>query len=346
VVIPHAAVCGAQQSFERNIVMKLPHRRKFLHLAAGIAALPAATRIARAQAYPARPVRLIVGFAAGGGNDIVARVMGQWLTERMGQSFIIENRPGAGTNLATEAVVHAPADGYTLLLVPSSAAINATLYEKLNFNFIRDIAPVGGIVAVPNVMFVNPSMPAKTVAEFIAYAKANPGKIAMASAGNGSSSHLAGEMFKLMAGVDLVHVPYRGNAPGLTDLLGGQVQVMFPTMPGTTDYAKTGKLRALAVTSAKRSDQLPDVPAVGDSVPGYEASQWYGIGVPKNTPREIVDRLNSEINAGLADPKLKARLADLGGSPLVMTPAEFGKLIADETDKWGKVLRATNIKPD
>ena len=326
--------------------MNLP-RRHLLRLAAGAAALPAASRLTFAQSsYPSRPVRLLVGFAAGGGNDIAARLIGQWLSERTGQQFIIENRPGAGSNLAAEAAVNAPADGYTLLLVASSAAINATLYRNLNFNFIRDIAPVAGISGVPNVMFVHPSMPARTVSEFVAYAKANPGKITMASAGAGSSSHLAGEMFKLMAGVDLVHVPYRGNGPGLIDLIGGQVQVMFPTMPGTTEYAKTGQLRALGVTTATRSDQMPEVPSVGDSVPGYEASQWYGIGAPINTPRDIVDKLNAEINAGLADPKLRARVAEIGGSPMIMTPAAFGKLIADETEKWGKVLRAANIKVD
>ena len=279
-------------------------------------------------------------------NDIVARLIGQWLSERLGQPFIIENRPGAGSNIATEAVVRAPPDGYTLLLVGPPNAINATLYDKLNFNFIRDIAPVASIVRVPNVMVVNPSVPAKTVPEFIAYAKANPGKINMASAGIGSSAHVAGELFKMMTGVDMVHVPYRGAAPALTDLLGGQVQVCSPRMPASIEYIKAGKLRALAVTTATRSEALPDVPTVGEFVPGYEASSWYGVGAPKNTPAEIVDKLNKEINAALADPKIKARLADLGGTALAGSPADFGKLIADETEKWGKVIRAANIKPN
>ena len=325
--------------------MKLP-RRTFLHLAAGAAALPAVPRIALAETYPTRPVHLIVGFAAGGPNDISARLMGQWLSERFGQSFVIENRPGAGGNVATELVVHAPADGYTLLLVPAPAAINATLYANLNFNFIRDIAPVAGILRVPEVMVVNPSVPANTVPEFIAYAKANPGKINMASAGNGSVPHVAGEMFKVMAGVDLVKVGYRGGGPALIDLMGGQVQVMFEPTLSTIAYIRAGKLRALAVTSATRSPALPDIPTLGEFVPGYEATAWFGIGAPKGTPIQIIDKLNSEVNAGRADPKIKERLADLGGIPMPMTPAEFAKLIANETEKWGKVVRAANIKPE
>jgi tripartite-type tricarboxylate transporter receptor subunit TctC len=325
--------------------MKLP-RRNFLHLAAGAVALPALPRIARADSYPTRPVHLIVGFAAGGPNDISARLMGQWLSERLGQPFIVENRTGAGGNVGTELVVQAPADGYALLLVPAPAAINATLYDNLNFNFIRDIAPVAGILRVPEVMVVNPSVPANSVPEFIAYAKANPGKINMASAGNGSVPHVAGEMFKVMAGVDLVKVSYRGGGPALTDLIGGQVQVMFEPTLSTIAYIRAGKLRALAVTSETRSPALPDIPTVGEFVPGYAATAWFGIGAPKGTPTEIIDKLNSGVNAGLADPKIKERLADLGGVPMPMTPAEFAKLIADETVKWGKVIRAANIKPD
>jgi tripartite-type tricarboxylate transporter receptor subunit TctC len=273
----------------------------------------------------------------------VARLIGQWLSERLGQPFFIDNRPGAGTNIGTEAVVRAPADGYTLLLVGSSNAINATLYDKLTFNFIRDIAPVASI-RQPNVMLVNPSVPAKTVPEFIAYAKANPGKINMASAGNGSSSHVFGELFKMMAGVNIVHVPYRGGAPALTDLLAGQVQAIFVPVPASIEYVRAGKLRALAVTTTTRSDALPDIPTVGDFVRGYEASGFVGLGAPKNTPAEIIEKLNKEINAALADPKIKARLADLGGTMLPGSPAEFGKLVADETEKWGKVIRAANIK--
>ena len=325
--------------------MKLP-RRNFLHLAAGAAALPAVSRVARAQAYPTRPVRIIVPFAPAGSADIVARLIGQWLSERLGQPFVIENRPGAGTNIGTEAVVRAPADGYTLLLAGSSSAINATLYDKLTFNFIRDIAPVASIIRQPNVMLVNPSVPAKTVPEFIAYAKADPGKINMASAGNGSSSHVFGELFKMMAGVNIVHVPYRGGAPALTDLLAGQVQATFVPVPASIEYVRAGKLRALAVTTTTRSDALPDIPTVGDFVRGYEASGFVGLGAPKNTPAEIIEKLNKEINAALADPKIKARLADLGGTVLPGSPAEFGKLVADETEKWGKVIRAANIKPE
>jgi len=325
--------------------MKLP-RRQFLHLAAGAAALPATSRIAWAQAYPTRPVRLVVPAPAGGSFDITARLMGQWLSERLSQPFVIENRPGAGTNIGTEAVVRAPADGYTLLLVGTPTAINATLYDKLNYNFIRDIAPVAGIVREPHVMVANPSVPAKTVPEFIAYAKANPRKINMASSGIGSGPHIAGELFKMMAGVDMNHVPYRGAAPALTDLLAGQVHVMFPTMPSSIEYVRAGKLRALAVTTAMRSDAFPEIPTIGDFVPGYESSAWLGLGTPKNTPAEIIDKLNREINAGLADPKIKMRLADLGGTVMMGSPGDFGKLIAGETEKWGNVIRALNIKAD
>jgi tripartite-type tricarboxylate transporter receptor subunit TctC len=325
--------------------MKLP-RREFLRLAAGTAALPTVSRFAWAQTYPSRPVRLIVGFAPGGGNDIVARLMGQWLSEHLGQPFVIENRPGAGTNIATEAVVNAAPDGYTLLFVAPSAAINATLYEKLNFNFIRDIAPIAGIMRIPNVMVVNPSVPAQTVPEFIAYANANPGKVNVASPGIGTSVHLSGELFKMMTGVDMVHVAYKGSAPSLTDLLGGQVQVSFATMPASIEFIRTGRLRALAVTTATRSPALPEVPTVGEFVPGYEVSTWYGICARRGTPAEVVDKLNREINAGLADPTMKARLADLGGITIAGSPADFGRLIADETEKWGKVIRAANIKPE
>jgi tripartite-type tricarboxylate transporter receptor subunit TctC len=325
--------------------MKLP-RRKFLHLAASAAALPAASRIARAQGYPSRPVRIVVGFAPAGASDIAARLMGQWLSERLGQQFIIENRTGAGGNIGTETVVRASADGYTLLLAGSNDAINATLYDKLSFNFIRDIAPVAGIVRVPNVMVLNLSVPANTVPEFIAYAKANPSKISMASAGTGTPNHMSGELFKMMSGVKMVHVPYRGGGPALTDLLGGQVQVTFSPMSTSIGYIRAGKLRALAVTTAMRSEVLPDVPTVAEFMPGYEASTWAGVGVPKDTPAEIVDKLNKEVNAALDDPKMKARLADLGGVALPGSPTEFEKLIADETEKWGKVIRAANIKPE
>ena len=325
--------------------MKLP-RRHFLHLAAGAAALPVVSRVANAQSYPTRPVRLIVPFAAGGGTDITARVMGQWLSERLGQQFVIDNRPGGGSNIGTEAVVRAPADGYTLLLAGSPAAINATLYDKLNYNFIRDIAPVAGIIRQPFVMAVHPSVPAKTVPEFIAYAKANPGRINMASAGTGAGSHVTGELFKMMAGVDMVHVPYRGAGPALTDLIAGQVQVYFATTVASIEYIRAGRLRALAVTTATRSDALPGIPTVDEFVPGYEASSWYGVGAPKATPAEIIEKLNKEINAGLADPKIKARLADLGGDVLALSPADFGKLIAEETEKWGTVVKFTGIKAD
>jgi tripartite-type tricarboxylate transporter receptor subunit TctC len=325
--------------------MEIP-RRQFLHLAAGAAAIPAVSRIARAATYPSRPMRWIVPYPPGGATDIQARLLGQWLSDRLGQPFIIENRPGGGGNIGTEAVVRAAADGYTLLLVGPPHAINATLYDKLNFNFVRDIAPVAGIMSVPNVMVVNPSVPAKTVPEFISYAKANPGKINMASSGNGSSPHVAGELFKMMTGVDMVHVPYRGNAPALTDLLGGQVQVYFVTTPASIEFIRAGTLRPLAVTTTMRSDALPGIPTVGDFVPGYESSAWYGVGVPKNTPAEIVATLNREINAGLADPKIEARFADLGGTVLPGSPGDFGKLIAEETEKWAKVIRAAHIKPE
>jgi tripartite-type tricarboxylate transporter receptor subunit TctC len=325
--------------------MKLP-RRTFLHLAAGAAALPAVSRVARAQAYPTRPVRIVVGLAPGGTNDIVARLMGQWLSERLGQPFVIDNRPGAASNIATEAVARAAADGYTLLLSSVNNAISATLYERLNFNFIRDITAVAGILRTPNVMVVNPSVPAKSVPEFIAYAKANPGKLNMASPGNGTSLHVVGELFKMMTGVNMVHVPYRGGGPALTDLLGGQVQVYFTGTVSSIEYIKTGRLRALAVTTATRSEALPDVPTVSEFVPGYEASGWFGVGAPKSTPTEIIDKLNNEVNAALADPKMKARLADVGGSALSGSPADFGKLIADETEKWAKVIKFAGIKAD
>jgi tripartite-type tricarboxylate transporter receptor subunit TctC len=321
-------------------------RRRFLHLAMGTAALPALSRIARAQTYPARAVHLIVGYAAGGPNDTTARLTGQWLSERFGQPFVIENRTGAGGNIGTEVVVRAPPDGYTLLLASSSNAVNTTLYDKLSFDFMRDTVPVAGLVRVPNIMVVNPSVPAKTVPEFIAYAKANPGKINMATAGNGSTTHVSGELFKQLAGVNLVAVAYRGGGPALVDLLGGQMQVMFEPAISVIENIKAGKLRALAVTTAARSELLPDVPTVGEFVPGYEASQWYGISAPKNTPPEIVAVLNKEVNAILADARLKARLADLGSIPTPMTPAEFGKLVADETEKWGKVVKAGNIKAE
>jgi tripartite-type tricarboxylate transporter receptor subunit TctC len=326
--------------------MKLPHRRRFFHLAAGAAALPAVSQIARAETYPTRPVRLIVGFPAGGTDDITARLMGQRLSERLGQPLVIENRPGANTNLATEAVVRAPADGYTLLLVGPSNAINATVYDKLNFNFIRDIAPVASIARVPNVLEVNPSVPARSVPEFIAYAKANPGKLNMASGGIGGPSHVSGELFKMMTGVNLIHVPYRGGTPALADMLGGQVHVMFSYISQTIGYIKAGKLRALAVTAATRLEVLPDIPTVGDFVPGYEATGWQGIGVPKNTPTAIINTLNTELNAALADPKMKVRFADLGVTVLPGSAADFSKLIAEETEKWAKVVKFAGIKAD
>jgi tripartite-type tricarboxylate transporter receptor subunit TctC len=321
--------------------MKRP-RRQFLHLAAGAAALPLVSRVAKAQTYPSRPVRIIVGFPASNASDVVARLAGQVLSERLGQQFVIENRPGAGGNIGTEVVVNASPDGYTLLSISPSAAINATLYDNLNFNFIRDIAPVAGIALAPYVMVLNPSVPANTVPEFIAYAKANPGKINMASAGNGSLSHMCGELFKAMAGVNMVHVPYRASF--LPDLLGGQVEVVFSPISQSIGYIRTGKLRALAITTATRQAALPDIPPMGDFVPGYEASGWYGIGAPRSTPIGITDRISKEINTALGDPRVTAQLADIGAVPMRMPPAEFGKFLAAESEKWGKVIRAASIK--
>jgi tripartite-type tricarboxylate transporter receptor subunit TctC len=325
--------------------MKLPHRRQFLHLAASAAALPAVSRMARAQAYPSRPVRMIVPFGSAGASDIVARVMGQWLSERLGQQFVIENRPGAGGNLGTEAVVRAPPDGYTLVMVGQPNAINATLYDKLSFSFISDVAPVAGVIRFPNVMNVSPSVPAKTVPEFITYAKANPGKINMASPGIGSSPHMIGELFKMMAGVDIIHVPYRSVAAAMTDLISGQVHMMFATTAASVEYVKAGKLRALAVTSAMRAESLPDTPTVDESLRGFEGSSWYGVGAPSNTPLEIISMLNKEINLAFVDPKMRMRFADLGGTVIPGSPHDFGKLIADETQKWGKVVKLVGIKP-
>jgi tripartite-type tricarboxylate transporter receptor subunit TctC len=325
--------------------VKFP-RRTFLHLAAGAAALPALPRIATAQTYPSQPVRLVIGFPAGAGGDIVARLIGPWMSERLGRPFVIDNRPGAGGNIATEAVVRAPADGYTLLLATPPNAINATLYDKLNFNFIQDISPIAGLIFLPNVMVIHPSVPAKTVPEFIAYAKTNPGKINMASVGNGTSSHVSGELLKMMSGIDMLHVPYRGAPPAMIDLLGGQVQVSFATTAVAIEHIKAGKLRALAVTSAMRWEGLSDIPTVGDFLPGYEATVWYGVGAPKGTPADIVDKLNREINAGLADAKIKARLADLGGTVMAGSPTDFRKFIADETEKWAKVVKFSGAKPD
>jgi tripartite-type tricarboxylate transporter receptor subunit TctC len=321
-------------------------RRRFLHLAAGAVALPAASRIVWAQAYPSRPVRLVLGFAPGGAADFSARVIGQWLSERLGQQFVIENRTGAGSNIATEGVIKSPPDGYTLLLVAPANAINASLYDKLNFNFIRDTDPVAGLLRVPNIMEVNPAFPAKSVPEFIAYAKANPGALSHASAGVGTASHLAGELFKVLTGVNMIHVPYRGNGPAVTDLLGGQVQVLFADLASSIEQVKASKLRGLAVTTTARSDALPDMPTVGEFVPGYEASSWFGITAPKGTPAEIVARLNREINAALADPKIKARIADMGGMTLAGSPADFGRLVADETEKWGKVVKTAGAKAE
>ena len=318
-------------------------RRQFLRLAAGAAAFPLVGRVAWAQAYPTRPVRIIVPVAPGGALDIIARIVGQQLSGRLGQPFVIENRPGAGTNIGIEAAVRAPADGYTLLLIPQSVTTNATLYENLSFNFIRDIVPVAMLSSLPLVMEVSPQVPAKTVAEFIAYAKSNPGKVTMASGGTGSASHVGGELFKLMTGIDMLHVPYRGGSPALTDLIGGQVQVMFSPLPESIGAIKAGHVRALAVATVARSEALPEVPTVADSVPGFDASTWQGIGAPRNTPAEIVERLNKEINAVLADPKIKERLAELGSVPTPMSPADFANLIAAETEKWGKVIRAANI---
>jgi tripartite-type tricarboxylate transporter receptor subunit TctC len=325
--------------------MKLP-RRKFLHLAAGAAGLPAVVRIAQAETYPSRPVHWIVGFAPSGGNDIVARIMGQWLSERLGQPFIIENRPGAASNLATDVVAHASPDGYSLLLVSVNNATSATLYDKLNFDFIRDIAPVAGICFNPLVMMVNPSVPAKTVPEFIAYAKANPGKVNMGSAGTGGIGHLAGELLNMLAGINMVHVPFRGNGPALTALLGGQVDILFPSLASSAEFIRAGKLCGLAVTTAMRSDALPDLPTVGQFVPGYEISTWYGIGAPKGTPRDVIDKIHTEIDAGLADSKIKGQFVELGDVAMPMSPAAFGKFIADEIEKCGKVIRTANIKPE
>jgi tripartite-type tricarboxylate transporter receptor subunit TctC len=325
--------------------MTLP-RRQFLHLATGAVALSAISSRAQAQAYPTRPVRIIVGFPAGGPTDIVARVIAQWLSERLGQEFLVENRPGAAGNIGTEAALRAPPDGYTLLQVTSSNAVNVTFYEKLNFNFMSDIAPVAGIVRVPFVMEINPSIPGKSVPEFIAYAKANPGKINMASGGIGTSIHIAGELFKMMAGVNLIHVPYRGSAPALTDMISGQVHVMFDILTSSIQHIRSGSLRALAVTGARRSEVLPDLPTLGEFLPGYEATAWYGLAAPKHTSSEIVDKLNKEINAGLADPKIKARLADLAGTVIPGSPADFGKLIAEEIEKWGKVVKFSGAKPE
>jgi tripartite-type tricarboxylate transporter receptor subunit TctC len=322
--------------------MKSP-RRQFLHLAAGAATLPVVSRVARAQTYPARPVRWIVPMAAGDTPDILARLLGQWLSERLAQPFIMDNRPGAGTNIGTEAAVRARPDGYSLVLLGPPAAINATLYDKLNFNVIRDIVPVASIARAPNVLEVNLSVPVKTVPEFIAYAKSNPGKLNMASSGIGSSLHVSGELFKMMTGVNMIHVPYRGSVAALTDMLGGQVHVLFDNLPASLEYIKAGKVRALAVTTARRAEALPDLPTVGEFVPGYEASLWWGIGVPKNTPVEIIDKLNKEINVGLADPKMKAQLAELGAAPLAGSSADFGKLIAQETEKWAKVIKFAGL---
>jgi tripartite-type tricarboxylate transporter receptor subunit TctC len=333
--------------WRRNLggIMKLP-RRQFLHLAAGTVALPAMPRTARAQAYPARPVRLIVGFAPGGPSDIAGRLISHWLSQRLGRQFIVENRPGGTSNVATESVIRSAPDGYTLLLATTANGINTTLYENLSFVFDRDVAPVGGILRVPNVLEVTPSFEVRTVPEFIAYAKANPGKINFVSGGVGTSQHVSGELFKVMAGVDMVHVAYRGSGPALTDLLAGQVQASFDALSSSIGYIRAGKLQALAVTTATRSQALPELPTIGDFVPGYEASAWFGVVAPKGTSGDIIDILSREINAAAADPDMRARLADLGGVPLAGSPSEFGKLITAETEKWGKVIRAANIKPE
>ena len=320
------------------------HRRQFLRLAGATLALPGVSRGAFAQAYPSRPVRVIIGYPPGGSADITARLMTQWLSERLSQSFIVESRPGGGTNIATEAVINAPPDGYTLLLVAPANAINATLYEKLNHNFLRDIVPVAGLIRFPNVVVVNPEVPVKTIPELIAYAKANPGKLNMASSGNGSTIHMSGELFKMMTGVNMIHVPYRGGALALTDMVGGQVQVMFDNIPTAMEHVKSGKLRGLAVTGAARSEMLPDLPTVADFLPGYEATSWYGLGAPKGTPTEIVEKLNREVNAILAEPKTKARFLELGATMLPGSAADFGKLVADETEKWGKVVKFSGAK--
>jgi tripartite-type tricarboxylate transporter receptor subunit TctC len=326
------------------------HRRQFLHLAAGVAvgvaASPAVSRIARAETYPSRPVRIIVPFAAGGGTDITARVIAQWLSERLGQQFVVENRPGGGTNIGTEAATKATPDGYTLLMVGTSNVINPTLYEKLNFNFIRDIVPIASVIRAPFVLDVNLAIPVRTVPEFIAYVKSNPGKVNMASSGSGSASHMTGELFKMMAGVDMQHVPYRGGGPALLDLIAGQVQVYFAGLPETIAYIRGGQVRPLAVTSATHADALPDLPAVAEFVPGYESNLWFGVGAPSGTAPDIVDKLNREINAGLADPKLKARYAELGSAVFPTTPGDFGKLFVEETEKWAKVVKFSGAKPE
>jgi tripartite-type tricarboxylate transporter receptor subunit TctC len=322
-----------------------PDRRQFLRLAAA-ATLPALPRVAQAQSWPARTVRIVVGFTAGGSTDIGARLIGQWLQDRLGQPFVIENRPGAATNIATESVVRAPPDGYTLLMVGPSSAVNATLYDKLSFVFLRDIAPVAGLTRQPQVLLANPTVPAATVPELIAYAKANPGRITMASAGTGSMGHLVGEFFKMTAGVDFVHVPYRGAGPALTDLLGGQVLTSFAGIAGSIEYVRTGRLRALAVTTATRADALPDVPTVAEFLPGFEAGDWLGVGTPKGTPADVIEVLNREIRAGVADPRVRARFAELGGTPMALTPGEFGQLVAEETTKWGKVVRGAGIRAE
>jgi len=325
--------------------MRLP-RRKFLHLAAGAVALPAVSRTASAQAYPSRPIRVIVGYTPAGSADITARLMGQWMSERLGQTVVIENRPGAGTNLATESVIRAPADGYTLLLVAPANAINASLFEKLNHNYAKDIAPVAGINRFANVMEVHPSVPAKTVPEFIAYAKANPGKLSMASSGAGSTIHLSGELFKMLTGIQMTHVPYRGSAPALTDMISGQVQVMFDNIPSSIQHIRAGKLRPLAVTGTTRSDLLPEIPTVADYLPGYEASAWYGFGAPRGTPPEIIEKLNKTVNEILADPAVKAKFTEMGATLIVSSPADFAKYVAAETEKWGKVVKFSGAKPD
>ena len=338
--------CEVGQGDHESIDMTVPCRRQFLLLAAGSALLPALSRIAWAQAYPSRPTRIIVGFPAGGPNDIFARILGQWLSERFGQPFVVENRPGASSNIAAEAVVRAPPDGYTLLFVAQPSAINATLYKNLSFNFVRDIAPVASLVRQFMIMVVHPAVPAKTLPEFIAYAKANPGKISMASVGIGSTPHVAGELFKMMAGIDMIHVPYRGAAPAVTDLIAGQVQVLFTGPPTLMEHIKTGKLRALAVTGARRLENLHDVPTVGEFLPGYEANTWFGIGAPRDTPEPIIEKLNSAINAAITDPAVAARFAVLSGFVFGGTPADFGRLIVEETEKWAKVIEATGIKPE
>jgi tripartite-type tricarboxylate transporter receptor subunit TctC len=335
---------SAKNNLENDV--KLPHRRKFLHLAAGAAALPTAPRITWAQSYPTRPVRIILGVAAGGAQDIIGRLIGQWLSERLGQPFVIENRPGAGGNVAAETVVRSAPDGHTLLMVTPVNAINATLYEKLNFNFIQDIVPVAGIDRVPYVMLLNPSVQATTIPEFIAYAKSNPGKLNMASAGIGTGTHVCGELFKILTDVKMLHIPYRGGSQLLSDLLTGQVQVYFGILTSSVEYIRAGKLRALAVTTAARSEVLPSIPTVAEFVPGYEASIFYGLGAPRDTPAEVIAKLNREINAAFADPKMKAWFAEMGATVLPGSPADFGKLLAEETEKWGKVIRAANIKPE